>query len=506
MSKMPSLLAAYLQKMPAGGDSACVGYLAQLDLLCHADPELARALLAELKDQSESLKMIASENYSSLASQLSMGNLLTDKYSEGVAGKRFYAGCDQVDRIETLARDKARELFGAEYAYVQPHSGADANMIAFWAILHQRIELPALETLGKKSLYDLSDAEWSHLRERLGNQKLLGMDYYSGGHLTHGYRYNVSGRMFESHIYSVDPNSKLLDYEALAKQVAELEPLILLAGYSAYPRKLNFARLRQIADSRGAVLMVDMAHFAGLVAGKVFRDEYDPVPYADIVTSTTHKTLRGPRGGLILARQEFAEALDKGCPLVIGGPLPHVMAAKAVAFIEAMRPEFQSYAQKVVANCRTLAKDLQAEGLNVLTGGTDNHLLLVDVTQINGLNGKQAENALRNCGITLNRNSLPFDANGPWYTSGLRFGTAALTTRGLGTAEMRQIARLIARVLKASRPAILSSGKNAGKPSRIKCDSDAAIVEAVSREVRDILHQFPLYPELDREILYSLLS
>ncbi|WGK69497.1 glycine hydroxymethyltransferase [Candidatus Haliotispira prima] len=502
---MPTLLEQYLKKGLGQIDSGCLGYLAQLDLLQRAEPKLARAMVAELKDQSESLKMIASENYSSLTTQLSMGNLLTDKYSEGVAGSRFYAGCEQVDEIETLGREKACELFGAEYAYVQPHSGADANMIAFWAILHQRIELPALDTLEKKSLYDLTDAEWANLRERLGNQKLLGMDYYSGGHLTHGYRYNVSGRMFESHAYSVDRNTHLLDYEALAKQVADLKPLILLAGYSSYPRKINFAKLREIADSVGAVLMVDMAHFAGLVAGKVFCGEYDPVPYADVVTTTTHKTLRGPRGGLILAKQGFAEALNKGCPLVIGGPLPHVMAAKVVSFIEATKPEFQSYAQNVVSNCQALAEALQTEGLTVQTGGTDNHLLLVDVTKVNGLNGKQAENALRLCGITMNRNSLPFDANGPWYTSGLRFGTAALTTRGLGPSEMAQIAQLIAKVLKSTKPTMLTQGKNAGQLSKIKYHIDDTVQQEVIGAIRDMLARYPLYPELDREILYSLL-
>ena len=498
-----SLLEQYLQK--GEPNSACVAYLAQIDLLAKTDLKLARSVVAELKDQSDSLKMIASENYSSLTTQLSMGNLLTDKYSEGVAGERFYAGCDQIDEIETLAQQKACELFGAEYAYVQPHSGADANMIAFWAILHHRIEQPALKTLEKKSLYDLTDAEWSHLRERLGNQKLLGMDYYSGGHLTHGYRYNVSGRMFDSYMYAVDKNTNLLDYDALAEQVQELQPLILLAGYSSYSRKINFAKMRKIADSVGAVLMVDMSHFAGLVAGKVFTGEFNPVPFADVLTTTTHKTLRGPRGGLILAKQEFAEALNKGCPLVIGGPLPHVMAAKAVAFIEAMEPQFQTYAANVVKNSQALAESLMAEGLSVLTGGTENHLLLVDVTKINGLNGKQAENALRDCGITLNRNSLPFDANGPWYTSGLRLGTAALTTRGLSTDDMRIIGSLVAKCLKASSPKVLTSGKNAGKPSKIKYETDTAVVQDVCQTVKEILSRSPLYPELDRELLYNLL-
>ena len=502
----PTLVEQYLAKNSGRLSSECLSYLAQLDFLQQAEPQLARALVSELKDQSESLKMIASENYSSLRTQLAMGNLLSDKYSEGVAGKRFYAGCEQVDHIEALAQQRACELFGAEYAYVQPHSGADANMIAFWAILQQRIEVPALERLGKKSLYDLSDGEWAELRARFGEQKLLGMDYYSGGHLTHGYRYNVSGRMFDSHSYSVDRETKLLDYDALARQVQDLRPLILLTGYSAYPRKLNFARLREIAQSVGAVLMVDMSHFAGLVAGKVFRGEYDPVPYADVLTSTTHKTLRGPRGGLILARSEFAPAIDKGCPLVIGGPLPHIMLAKAHAFIEAMQPEFQNYSAKIVQNAQALAGQLQSEGLDVLTGGTENHLLLVDVTSLDGgLNGKQAENALRACGITLNRNSLPFDKNGPWYTSGLRLGTPALTSRGLGEPEMREIAARIARVLKASRPVVLRSGKNAGKPSKNQFQSDAAVVEGAKAAVREILLRYPLYPELDRDLLYSLL-
>ena len=501
-----TLVEQYLEKNTGAAVSAqCLAYLAQVDSLQQAEPLLARALVAELKDQSESLKMIASENYSSLSTQLAMGNLLSDKYAEGVAGKRFYAGCEQVDAIEAFAQEKARELFGAEYAYVQPHSGADANMIAFWAILQQRVEVPALEALGKKSLYSLSEGEWTELRERLGAQKLLGMDYYSGGHLTHGYRYNVSGRMFCSYSYSVDKETKLLDYDALLRQVGELQPLILLCGYSAYPRRLDFARLREIADSVGAVLMVDMSHFAGLVAGKVFCGKYNPVPYADVLTSTTHKTLRGPRGGLILARSEFAPAIDKGCPLVLGGPLPHIMLAKAYAFREAMGPEFQNYSVQVVQNAQTLADQLQKEGLDVLTGGTENHLLLVDVSSLNGLNGKQAESALRECGITLNRNSLPFDVNGPWYTSGLRLGTPALTSRGLGEPELREIASQIARVLKASRPTVLRSGRNAGKPSRNQYCGDAAVVKRARDSVQEILTRYPLYPELDRDLLYGIL-
>ena len=286
---------------------------------------------------------------------------------------------------------------------------------------------------------------------------MLGLDLASGGHLTHGYRLNSSGKMFESFGYTVNRETFLLDYDAIERQAIEVKPLILLAGFSAYSRNINYARMREIADKVGAVLMVDMAHFAGLVAGKVLRDEFNPIAYAHVVTTTTHKTLRGPRGGLVLTTPEFCDAVDRGCPLVLGGPLPHVMAAKAVAFTEALRPEFAAYAQKIVDNARALAEAFVRRGL-VVTGGTDNHLMVVDVASTHGITGRQAEEAVRRCGITLNRNPIPFDANGPWYTSGLRFGTPAVTTLGMGKAEMDEIASVVALVLQNVKLGTTKSG------------------------------------------------
>ena len=312
-------------------DAGFLGYLANLAETAKVAPEVARVIVQELADQRSYLKLIASENYSSLSTQLAMGNLLTDKYAEGFPGQRFYEGCDNVDTIEAYACEQACALFNAEHAYVQPHSGADANLIAYWAILTARVETPALAGLGVKDPSKLSQADWNGIRQALGNQKLLGMDYYSGGHLTHGYRRNLSAKMFDAYSYAVNKETGLLDYDEIERMAVEIKPLILLAGYSAYPREINFRRMREIADRVGAVFMVDMAHFAGLVAGGVFQGDADPVPHAHIVTSTTHKTLRGPRGGIILSTKEFAEYVDKGCPLVIGGPLPHIMASKAIA-------------------------------------------------------------------------------------------------------------------------------------------------------------------------------
>ena len=444
--------------------------------------------------------MIASENYCSLATQLAMGNLLTDKYSEGYPSHRFYAGCDNVDIVESRAAALACEIFGAEHAYVQPHSGADANLIAYWAILSQLVEIPALEELGETNPANLSREQWDILRKKLGNQRLLGLDYYSGGHLTHGYRHNVSAQMFDAYSYTVDRETGLLDYDQIEAQAMEVKPLILLAGYSAYPRKIDFKRMRAIADKVGSVLMVDMAHFAGLVAGGVFADEYNPVAHAQVVTTTTHKTLRGPRGGMILSNIEFAESINKGCPMVIGGPLPHVMAAKAVAFAEAATTEFKNYAAGIVANSRALAGECTKLGMKIATGGTDNHLFLIDVRGY-GLNGRQAESVLRECGVTLNRNALPFDPNGPWYTSGLRIGTPATTTLGMGAAEMREIAEVIHLVLGNTTPATISSGKNAGKQSKAKYTIDPAIATAAKERVGKLLSRFPVYPELDLDFM-----
>jgi glycine hydroxymethyltransferase len=438
-----------------------------------------------------------------MAVQLTMGNLFTDKYAEGMPGHRFYAGNENVDAVEADAAAEACKLFGAEYANVQPHCGADANVLAYWAILTAKVENPALEAYSETNLYKLSDTQWKELKQKLGNQKLLGLDYYSGGHLTHGYRYNLSSRMFDVYGYSVSKETGMLDYDAIEKQALEIKPLILLTGYSAYPRKINFKRMREIADKVGAVFMVDMAHFAGLVAGKVFTGDYDPIAHAQVVTTTTHKTLRGPRAGMVLARKEFAEALDKGCPLTMGGPLPHVIAAKAVAFKEAGTREFRDYAARIVENCRALAESCINNGLTVLTGGTDNHLILVDVDKLadaaGRITGRQAESALHECRVTVNRNSLPNDPNGPWYTSGLRIGTAAVTSLGMGKAEMTELGAIIALVLKNTKAA--PDPKDPAKHSKAKYTiEEKAKTEALDR-VKKLLEKFPVYPELDLEFL-----
>ncbi|MGC8764807.1 MAG: glycine hydroxymethyltransferase [Brevinematia bacterium] len=485
----------YISSKGENINTGFLAYLCNLAQVAMVSKEVAKAIVSELESQRNNLKLIASENYSSLSTQLAMGNLLTDKYAEGFPFHRFYAGCENVDEIENIAVEEAKRLFGAEHAYVQPHSGADANLVAYWAILSTRIEAPALKKIGEMNLSKLSQKDWEDLRKEMGNQRLLGLDYYSGGHLTHGYRNNVSARMFEAYTYSVNRETGLLDYDEIEKKTKEVKPLILLAGYSAYPRKINFKIMKEIADRYNAVLMVDMAHFAGLVAGGVFEGEYNPVLYADIVTSTTHKTLRGPRGGLILCKKEFAEAVDKGCPLVLGGPLPHVMAAKAVALKEASSLEFKSYAKKIVENAQSLAEECIKLGMKVATGGTDNHLFLIDVRDF-GITGRQAESALRECGITLNRNSLPFDPNGPWYTSGLRLGTPAVTTLGMGRSEMKEIASIISLVLKNVSPLVTD-----GEKSRAKYELADNIKQSAKEKVKTLLNRFPVYPELDLEFL-----
>ena len=499
-----SPLAKYLAAASDGAppDSGFVAYLAGLESIGAAAPEVARSIVSELADQRRNLKMIASENYSSLAVQLAQGNLLTDKYAEGYPFHRFYAGCENVDAVESRAADLAREIFGADHAYMQPHSGADANMVAYSAILSARVQDPFLHRLEAKDVSGLPDSDWAELRAALGNQRLLGMDYYSGGHLTHGYRHNISARMFAAESYNVDRETSLIDYDQVRERARQVRPLILLAGYSAYPRKINFRIFKEIADEVGAVFMVDMAHFAGLVAGRVFVDDYDPVAHADVVTSTTHKTLRGPRGGMVLCKAEFAEHVDKGCPLVLGGPLPHALAAKAVAFQEASAPKFKIYARRIVDNAAALAQSFIEEGVVVLTGGTDNHLMLIDVTPF-GLTGRQAESIVRDAGITLNRNSLPFDANGPWYTSGLRIGTPALTTLGMGKDEMSEIASVIKLVLSSSRPAKITKGRNAGTLSRARYRTDMPALEEARSRVADLLKRYPVYPELDLEFLQN---
>jgi glycine hydroxymethyltransferase len=479
-----STLASYLRTVCPDADlsgvsAEALAFAAAMDVVGEVAPEIATAIAAELADQRANLKLIASENFASPATLLAMGNWLSDKYAEGSPGHRFYAGCENVDTIERRAVELAKGLFGSDHAYVQPHSGIDANLVAFWSILTKRVEGPALERLGAKDLMSLADADWEALRHEFGNQRLLGMALDAGGHLTHGFRPNVSGKLFEIARYTVDPTTGLLDYDEVRKQAESFRPLILLAGYSSYPRKINFRIFREIADEVGAVLMVDMAHFAGLVAGKVFAGDHDPV-----VTTTTHKTLRGPRGGMVLCTEEFAATVDRGCPLVLGGPLGHVMAAKAVALTEASRPSFADYARKIVDNAAALADALQRQGATVLTGGTDNHLLLVDARPY-GLTGRQAETALREAGITLNRNVIPFDPNGSWYTSGLRLGTPAVTTLGMGADEMGEIAAIVHAVLDATQPV---------PDSKAKYSLDPSVGDQARSRAGALLDRLPLYP------------
>lgn len=489
-----SFLEKYFNSVPIGGrNRAAIAYLAALDHVAEGSPQVVDAIVQELRDQRTHLKLIASENYSSLAVQLAMGNLLTDKYAEGFPHHRFYAGCSNVDTVEDLAVKEVKEIFRCDHAYVQPHSGADANLVAIWSFLVSRFENKEVARLGKKSVDELTREEYEAVRKILTSQKMMGMALGSGGHLTHGYRRNVSSKIMEAVQYEVDPKSGLLDYGTLAEQVKREKPALFLVGYSAYPRLINFAKMREIADSVGACLMVDMAHFAGLVAGKVLQGDFDPIPFAHFVTSTTHKTLRGPRGGLVMCDKEFSEVVDKGCPLFLGGPLPHVMAAKAVAFKEVNTPEFRVYAHQIVKNANALADELITEGATLLTRGTDNHLLVIDVAESFGLTGLQAERALREAGITVNRNSIPHDVNGAWYTSGVRIGTPALTTRGLKEGEMRQIGQVIYRLLKGAKPVFSEKLQTMG---RAKVEIDPMVLEGAREQVSGLLGEFPLYPEL----------
>jgi glycine hydroxymethyltransferase len=463
-----------------------------LEVIASVEPRIADATRQELTDQRGSLKLIASENYASPAVLLTMGTWFSDKYAEGTIGHRFYAGCQNVDTVETVAAEHARELFGAEYAYVQPHSGIDANLVAFWSILAHRVESPALERLQAKNVNELTDEQWEELRKELGNQRLLGMALDAGGHLTHGFRPNISGKMFHQQQYGTDPVTGLLDYDALAAKAREFKPLILVAGYSAYPRRVNFAKMREIADEVGATLMVDMAHFAGLVAGKVFTGDEDPVPHAHVVTTTTHKSLRGPRGGLVLATQEYAPSVDRGCPMVLGGPLSHIMAAKAVALAEARQDSFQVYAQQIADNAKSLAEGFLSRGADLVTGGTDNHIVLLDVTSF-GLTGRQAEFALLDAGVVTNRNSVPRDPNGAWYTSGIRLGTPALTTRGFGHDEFDRTAELIVQVLENTQPGTTK----AGGPSKASYTLADGVADKVKDASAEMLDKHPLYPGLE---------
>lgn len=488
---MKNLLDAYLHQSNERR-SDVVAYLAALDHLQKVAPTVAENVLKELHDQRTNLKLIASENFTSLSVQLAMGNLLTDKYSEGYPYHRFYAGCENVDAVEAEAGQLAEELFEVDHAYVQPHSGADANLVAFWAILTERIQNPFLNKLAKKNPDQLSPEAFEELRQLLCNQSFMGLALSSGGHLTHGFRQNVSAKMMRAHLYHVDPATGYLDYDAIAKQARDVKPLILLAGYSAYPRHINFAKMREIADEVGAVFMVDMAHFSGLVAGKVFQGETNPTSYAHILTTTTHKTLRGPRGGLVLCQESFSDSVNKGCPHVLGGPLPHVMAAKAIAFREAQAPSFKRYAKQIVDNATALAEGLKANGLKLVTDGTDNHLILIDLSTL-GITGRIGETSLRQAGITVNRNMIPFDPNGAWYTSGIRLGTPALTTLGMGTKEMKDIASIIAKVLMHTKP---DTVKQTGSPSKSRGVTDQKIIHEVREQVQSLLDQYPLYPEI----------
>ncbi len=467
-------------------------YRQALGIIEGVEPRIAAATRAELADQRASLKLIASENYASLPVLLTMGTWLSDKYAEGTVGHRFYAGCQNIDTVEAVAAEHARELFGAEYAYAQPHSGIDANLVAYWSILAHRVESPALEKLGAKTVNDLTEADWETLRKSFGEQRVMGMSLDVGGHLTHGFRPNISGKMFHQRSYGTDPETQLIDYDKLLADAREFRPLIIVAGYSAYPRRIDFARMREIADAVGATLFVDMAHFAGLVAGKVFTGVENPVPYADVVATTTHKSLRGPRGGLVLATKEYAPSVDRGCPMVLGGPLGHVMAAKAVALAEARQPAFQTYAQNVADNAKTLAEGLLRRGVNLVTGGTDNHLVLLDVGSF-GLTGRQAESALLDAGIVTNRNSVPNDPNGAWYTTGVRIGTPALTTRGFGAAEFDRVAELITDVLAATTPMATA----AGVPGKAKYTLADGVAERTRAAAAELLDANPLYPGLE---------
>ena len=407
--------------------------------LAEADPEIAAAVDHEIRRQHEGLEMIASENFVSQAVLEAVGSVFTNKYAEGYPGKRYYGGCEFADVVENLARDRAKQLFGAEHANVQPHSGSQANAAAYMALLQT-------------------------------GDTILGLDLAHGGHLTHGHKLSFSGKLYRPVFYGVEKETETIDYDKL-EQIAEREkPKLLIAGGSAYPRTLDFARMRQIADKVGAFLLVDMAHISGLVAGGAHPS---PVPHAHIVTTTTHKTLRGPRSGLILCQQQFAAAVDRAVfPGQQGGPLVHVIAAKAVAFREALEPAFQQYAQQVVVNAQTLGETLQAEGYRIISGGTDTHVLLIDVFA-RGMLGSEAEFALGEAGITVNKNAIPYDTNPPMKPSGIRIGSPALTTRGMREPEMQTIGKWIAQALDQR--------------------NDPQALRRIRTQVLELVESFPLY-------------
>jgi glycine hydroxymethyltransferase len=411
------------------------------DALRESDPQIAELIEHEIARQNEGLELIASENFVSPAVLEAMGSPLTNKYAEGLPGKRYYGGCEVIDKVEQLAIDRAKELFGAEHANVQPHSGAQANMAVFMALLKP-------------------------------GDTFLGMDLSNGGHLTHGSPVNFSGLLYRAVSYGVTDQG-LLDYDDVRRKARAHNPRMVIAGYSAYSRVIDFAKFAEIAEEVGAFFMVDMAHFAGLVAAGVYPS---PVPHADVVTTTTHKTLRGPRGGIILCKTEHAKAIDKAVfPGTQGGPLEHVIAAKAVALREALDPSFKNYCKQIVANAKALAECLVDDGFQVVSGGTDNHLMLVDLrNRGEEMTGKLAEQTLDKAGITVNKNTVPNETRSPFVTSGLRIGTPAVTTRGMKEPEMRRIADLIDRVLRAP--------------------EDGKVIRDAREEVRELASEFPLYP------------
>jgi glycine hydroxymethyltransferase len=410
--------------------------------LKRTDPDIYNAIRAEVRRQNENIELIASENFTSLSVLEAMGSVLTNKYAEGYPAKRWYGGCENVDVVEELAISRAKQLFGAEHANVQPHSGTSANIAVFMALLEP-------------------------------GDKILGMDLTHGGHLSHGHKMNYSGKFYTIIPYGVSPKDERIDYDALEQLAKEHRPKMILLGASAYPRIIDFSRGKKIADEVGALLMVDMAHFAGLVAT---GHHPSPVPYADVVTTTTHKTLRGPRAGLILCKEKYAKAIDSAVfPGIQGGPLMHVIAAKAVALKEALSPEFKEYSAQIVKNAKVLAGDMAARGWRIVSGGTDNHLMLVDVT-VKGFNGKQVQELLDKVKITANKNMIPFDKESPFKGSGVRLGTPAVTTRGMQEKEMELIAELIDVTLKAP--------------------EDEANLAKVRSRVEELTRKFPLYPEL----------
>jgi glycine hydroxymethyltransferase len=412
------------------------------EFLKDADPEIFQSIKKEVIRQHDGLEMIASENFVSYPVLETMGCVMTNKYAEGYPGKRYYGGCTHVDEAENLARDRAKELFGCEHANVQPHSGSQANMAVYFAMLKP-------------------------------GDTVMGLDLSCGGHLTHGLPLNFSGKFFNIVPYYVDKETEVIDYDALMKQAQEIKPKLIIAGASAYPRTLDFPKFREICDSVGALLMVDIAHIAGLIVAGIHPS---PVPYADFVTTTTHKTLRGPRGGMVMCKEEYATGLDREVmPGIQGGPLMHIIAAKAVAFKEAMKPEFNEYQKRIVENAKTLAQALMDKGQKLVSGGTDTHVMLVSFLGLK-FSGKKIERVLEEAGITVNKNTVPFDDRKPFVASGIRIGTPALTTRGMGPEEMKQIGDMIDRVIK---------GRN-----------DETVMAAVRKEVSDLCVKFPLYPEL----------